>query len=73
MNRRWKIEIILKSGEHIYGYYDGIEENSSDVAHKLLTGTQNAIIGICSNDGGNLLYYVSEVAACMITLVGCDI
>lgn len=73
MNRRWKIEIILKSGEHIYGYYDGIEENSSDAAHKLLTGSQNAIIGICSNDGGKLLYYVSEVAACMITLVGCDI
>lgn len=65
---RWKIEIILKSGEHINGYYEGEETDSSSVAKTLLTGSQHTLNSISSSVNSQLWFLVGEVAACIITV-----
>ena len=65
---KWKIEILLKSGEHISGYYEGEETESNDVAKKLLTGSQHTLNSIAKNEHGQLWFLVGEVAACIVSI-----
>ena len=65
---KWKIEIILKSGERISGYYEGEEVDSTAVAGTLLTGHQHTLNAIAANKNGQLWYLVGEVAACVISV-----
>ena len=65
---KWKIELILKSGKTVEGYYEGEEMDSNDVATKLLTGSQHTLNGIAHNKNSQLWFLVGEVAACIITV-----
>lgn len=70
MYRKWKIEIVLKSGIVCTGivYSCGDEE---DVAKKLLPDNNpNSIYSISTEKNGKLFYKPSEVSAFNIELLG---
>lgn len=50
---KWKVEYVLKNGEHLYGFYYGKESNNANVFKVLLSGDQNTFNGCktCDNKG----------------------
>ena len=65
---KWKIEFILNSGKELTVYYAGSENNSTDVAKKMLTGNENTINGFSNEDGTkNIFVNIGEVAAASIS------
>ena len=65
----WKIEIILKSGKELTVYYRGVENNSTDVANKMLAGNENTMNGFSNEDGTkNVLVKINEIAAASISM-----
>lgn len=38
---KWRIDINLKNGNDIAGHYEGVEDNSMDVANKLFFGKRS--------------------------------
>ena len=61
---KWRITVYLKSGRALPGIYIGDENESTDVANKLLAGPSNEIFGMYGSDEkSNLLINRMEVAA----------
>lgn len=65
---KWKIEFILKSGKELTVYYAGNENNSGDVAKKMLAGSENTINGFYNEDGTkNIFVKLGEIATASIS------
>ena len=63
----WKIDIILKSGKELTVYYKGPENNSGEVANKMLTGTPETLNGFGNKDGTkNIFIKIGEIASASI-------
>lgn len=61
---RWNIDITLKSGKQISVVYEGKEQNSGDVANKVMAGGFNSMNGFYdSTRTHNILVLVGEIAA----------
>lgn len=66
---KWKIEFILKSGKELTTYYAGNENNSGDVAKKMLAGNENTIYGFSNEDGTtNIFVKIGEIAVASISV-----
>ena len=65
---KWKIEIIFKSGKEITVYYSGYENDSGQVAEKMLAGNENTLNGFSNEDNTkNILVKIGEIAAASIS------
>ena len=62
---KWKIEIILKCGKEVIGYYEGSEINSIDVAKLYLTDNFGGITD--KNKTKQIIIITSEIAAMTIS------
>lgn len=61
---RWNIDITLKSGKQISVVYEGKEQNSGDVANKVMAGGFNSMNGFNDHTRThNILVLVGEIAA----------
>lgn len=67
---KWRIDIILKSGEKISGRYDGPETESSSVARLLINGTDlNSFFGISDiTKTHNLIIRAGDVSVMDISI-----
>lgn len=66
----WKLEFVLKCGKELTVYYRGIEDNSSAVANKMLTGNENTINGFSNDDGTkNIFVKIGEIASASISAI----
>lgn len=66
----WKMEIILNSGKELTVYYRGYENNSDEVARKMLTGNPNAMNGFNNDDGTkNVFVKIGEIASVSISSI----
>ncbi len=64
----WKIKIYLKNGETIFGLYRSNDQNSSEVANKLLSGNDFTFNAILNQDGaGQLCFRLRDVSAMEIS------
>ena len=64
----WKMEIILNSGKELTVYYRGCENNSDEVARKMLTGNPNNMNGFNNDDGTkNVFVKIGEIASVSIS------
>lgn len=65
---KWKIEIILKSGKELVGYYKGEESDSKAVSDKFFVGNKNELIGFYNEDETkNIVILRDEIAAMTIS------
>lgn len=65
---KWKIEYVLKNGEHLFGEYHGNENNSASVFGAITVGNENTFYGCKSVDGnGTLFVRNSDIAAINIS------
>lgn len=63
MNYTWKIEVMLRNGEAIEGYYTGTETNSGDVAKTLLVSDSQSsqhFFGITDYDKVKNIFVCAE-------------
>lgn len=66
---KWRIEFVLNSGKVLVGMLRGSEDNSNDVAKKILEGQPNEFIGIAGIDEThNLLVKKGEIVAVDISV-----
>lgn len=64
----WKLEITLKSGKELSCYYKGPEDNSTDVANKVLD-PKSTFNGFGDKSGlKNILIRTEEIAAITISV-----
>ena len=64
----WKLEITLKSGKELSCYYKGPEDNSNDVANKVLN-PKSIFNGFGDKNGlKNILIRTEEVAVITISV-----
>lgn len=69
MYNTWKIEIILKSGKEVTVYYHGNEDNSNDVANKVLVGSEHEMHGFGNeNNTKNIFIKIGEIASAAISI-----
>lgn len=67
---KWKIEFILNSGKELIGYYEGTENNTMDVAKKMLAGDKNTLNGFNNKDKTKHIFVrVGEIASASISAV----
>lgn len=65
---KWKIEFILKSGKELTVYHEGNENNSLDVARKILIGDMNALNGFNNKNNTESIYVrIGEIASASIS------
>lgn len=65
---KWKVEYVLKNGEHLYGHYYGKERDNADVFKLLLSGDQNTFNGCKTcDDKGSICVRNSDIAALIIS------
>ena len=67
--KKWKIEVILKSGKELTMYYKGNEDSSDAVARKVLTGNDNTLNGFSNEDDTkNVFVKLGEIASASISV-----
>ena len=65
MTNKWKIEIILKCGKEVVGYYNGKEECTTDVVKTILSCD---VFGMGNeNYEKNILVMRNEIAAITVS------
>lgn len=66
---KWKVEYILKNGEHLFGVYHGNETNSVDVFKVLFAGDANTFNGCKTVDNkGTLCVRNSDISALIVSV-----
>lgn len=66
---KWKVEYVLKNGEHLFGEYFGDEVDTAGVAGVLLSGDPNTFNSCKTKDGkGTMLVRNDDIAALVISL-----
>ena len=61
---KWRIKFFMKNGDVFEGFYEGPENNSSDVANKNCTGDPKNFTGIFGEDRThNLFVKLGEIQA----------
>ena len=66
---KWKIEFVLKSGKELTAYYKGTEDNTTDVANKILTGDDNSMNGFSDKDKTKHIFIkIGEIASASISI-----
>lgn len=66
---KWKIEYILKNGEHLFGEYYGDEGDSGAVIQTLVNGYPDTFNGCKTVDGkGTIAVRNSEIAALIVSV-----
>ena len=64
----WRIDYWLESGAHLVGKFVGPENNSTEVANKILAGNPNTFFGLYGDDEKhNLLVKKGAISACDIS------
>lgn len=65
---KWKIGLILKSGKELTVYHEGNENNSADVARKILVGDMNSMNGFNNKSNTENIYVrLGEIASASIS------
>lgn len=57
---KWKLEFVLNNGVTVVGTWNGEENNSDDVAKKILVGKNNEFIGVIGVDKNHNLFVKRE-------------
>ena len=66
---KWKINYWMKNGDHFVGMYEGPENESKDVAEKLLNGPDDKFIGSYGVDKKhNLLVRIGDISVVDISV-----
>lgn len=67
---KWKIEFILNSGKELTVYYEGTENNTMDVAKKMLAGDKNTLNAFNNKDKTKHIFVrVGEIASASVSAV----